>query len=107
MAQVLQNLLENAHRYSSPEGVVTVAVEEHPGEVEVAVVDQGPGIPPADLGRVFERFYKSDKSRTRSGGSGLGLAIAKHLVEAQGGRIWAEAAASGGTRVAFTLPRNP
>ena len=69
------------------------------------VVDQGPGIPPTELPRVFERFYKVDRARTRRGhGSGLGLALSKHLVTAHGGRIWAETAQHGGTRVAFTIP---
>jgi two-component system phosphate regulon sensor histidine kinase PhoR len=104
VAQVLQNLLENAHRYSPQEGVIVIAATARQGEVEVSVADQGPGMPPADLSRIFERFYKADRSRSRAGGSGLGLAIAKHLVEAHGGRIWAEAAPEGGTRVAFTLP---
>jgi len=102
--EILQNLLENAHRFSPSGGAVRVGAQPTPGGTLVWVEDDGPGIPPADLPRVFERFYKVDRARTRRGdGSGLGLAIAKHLVSAHGGRIWAEAAASGGTRISFTL----
>ena len=106
VAEVLQNLLENAHRFS-PEGrPVTVGASAGPGETVVWVVDEGPGIPPTELPRVFERFYKVDRARTRRGdGSGLGLAISKHLVSAHGGHIWAESHEQGGTRVTFTLPQ--
>jgi two-component system phosphate regulon sensor histidine kinase PhoR len=105
VAEVLQNLLENAHHYS-PEGrPVTVGAGATPEQTTVWVVDEGPGIPPKELPRVFERFYKVDRARTRRGdGSGLGLAISKHLVSAHGGRIWAEPAELGGTRVSFTIP---
>jgi signal transduction histidine kinase len=105
VAEVLQNLLENAHHYS-PEGrQVTIGARAGVQETTVWVVDEGPGIPPQELPRVFERFYKVDRARTRRGdGSGLGLAISKHLVSAHGGRIWAEAAERGGTKVSFTIP---
>ncbi|MHB8508597.1 MAG: sensor histidine kinase [Candidatus Dormibacteria bacterium] len=104
LAEVLQNLLENAHRYS-PGGIpVTVRAQSDATAVKVSVEDQGPGIPPSELTRIFERFYKVDRARTRLGdGSGLGLAIARHLVSAHGGRIWAEARPERGTRVSFTL----
>jgi two-component system phosphate regulon sensor histidine kinase PhoR len=105
VAEVLQNLFENAHRFSPPGKPVTVGARVDPEETTVWVVDQGPGIPPTELPRVFERFYKVDRARTRRGdGSGLGLALSKHLVSAHGGRIWAEAAEHGGTRVLFTIP---
>ena len=105
VAEVIQNLLENAHRFS-PEGKpVTVGAKEGADEILIWVVDHGPGIPPNELPRVFERFYKVDRARTRRGdGSGLGLALSKHLVSAHGGRIWAESGDDGGTRVTFTLP---
>jgi two-component system phosphate regulon sensor histidine kinase PhoR len=109
VAEVLQNLLENAHRFS-PEGQpVEVSATRREAVVEVMVRDHGPGIPPTDLPRIFERFYKVDRARTRRGeaggeGTGLGLAIARHLVVAHGGRIWAEAAAGGGTAFLFELP---
>lgn len=104
VAEVLQNLLENAHRFSQGSEVV-VGATAGASEVDVWVVDSGPGIPPAELSRIFERFYKVDRARTRRGdGSGLGLAIAKHLVSAHGGQIVAAAAESGGTKITFTLP---
>lgn len=107
VSEVLQNLLENAQRFSPPGQTVRVrAIPLVDGGVEVGIEDRGPGIPPVELPRVFERFYKVDRARTRRGdGSGLGLAISKHLVSAHGGRIWAEAVEEGGTRIVFTLPR--
>jgi two-component system phosphate regulon sensor histidine kinase PhoR len=105
VAEIMQNLFENAHRYNPPGSTVHVGASADDGEVQVWVADEGPGIPPTDLPRIFERFYKVDRARTRQGdGSGLGLAICKHLVSAHDGRIWAEAVPSGGTRVSFTIP---
>lgn len=109
VAEIIQNLLENAHRFS-PTGVnvEVAAVRRIDGGIVAEVVDHGPGIPPAELPRIFERFYKVDRARTRRGdGSGLGLAISKHLVSAHGGRIWAEAVEGGGTRIMFTIPGRP
>ena len=104
VAEVLQNLVENAHRFSRG-SAVEVGARSGNSEVEVWVADNGPGVPPIELSRIFERFYKVDRARTRRGdGSGLGLAIAKHLVSAHNGRIWAAAAESGGTKITFTLP---
>ncbi|GAC1331987.1 MAG: hypothetical protein NVSMB17_10560 [Candidatus Dormibacteria bacterium] len=104
LLEVLQNLMENAHRFSPAGKPVRVGAGVRGGEVELWIDDQGPGIPPAELPRVFERFYKVDRARTRRGdGSGLGLAIAKHLVSAHGGRILAAAGNEGGTRITFTL----
>jgi signal transduction histidine kinase len=91
MSQVLSNLLSNAVRHAGQGSVVTIGVGRYGTAVEVSVSDTGPGIDPQDLPHVFERFYRVDRSRSRSeGGSGLGLAIAKEVVEAHGGRIWAE-----------------
>jgi two-component system phosphate regulon sensor histidine kinase PhoR len=105
VAEVLQNLFENAHRFSPPGKPVTVGADVSPEATTIWVQDQGPGIPPTELPRVFERFYKVDRARTRRGdGSGLGLALSKHLVSAHGGRIWAQTAKRGGTRVLFTIP---
>ena len=105
VAEIMQNLFENAHRHSPAGSTVRVGAASADREVQVWVTDEGPGIPPADLSRIFERFYKVDRARTRQGdGSGLGLAICKHLVSAHGGRISAEAVPGGGTRVSFTIP---
>jgi signal transduction histidine kinase len=99
--QVLGNLLSNAIRYSPPGSTITVSAFRQGGEIWVSVQDQGPGIPEEDLPHIFERFYKADKSRAE-GGTGLGLAIAKEIVQAHGGRIWAEN--RGGARFTFALP---
>jgi signal transduction histidine kinase len=103
--QVLVNLLDNAIRYSPPGETVTVSVMPLPGSVAVSVQDHGPGIPPEEQSRVFERFYRADKSRARKGegGAGLGLAIAQTLVEAHGGRITLESTPGQGTTVRFSL----
>jgi signal transduction histidine kinase len=85
-----------------------VAGREQKGEILVTVTDQGAGIPRADLDRVFERFYKVDKARVRGvGGTGLGLAIARHIVEAHGGRIWAESEEGRGSTFNFAIPAAP
>jgi two-component system sensor histidine kinase BaeS len=103
--RVLLNLLSNAVRHSRPRGAVAVVAETNHDHVVVAVEDEGNGLAAEAPERMFERFWREDDSRTRaSGGSGLGLAIAQGLVEAHGGRIWAENRAGGGARVAFTLP---
>ncbi|MCL6636472.1 MAG: cell wall metabolism sensor histidine kinase WalK [Alicyclobacillus sp.] len=106
--QVLVNLLTNALAYTPAGGQVTLQVRDMQETVELAVADTGPGIPEADAERVFERFYRVDKARSRSsGGTGLGLAIAKHLVELHGGRIGVETQLGAGSRFWFTLPRGP
>jgi signal transduction histidine kinase len=103
--QVLRNLLTNALHYTPEGGRVTVSVVPDGGSITVAVTDTGPGIPPENLPRLFDRFYRVDRSRTRStGGSGLGLAIVKQLVEAQGGRVWATSQAGKGSTFLFRLP---
>ena len=101
--QVLGNILSNALRYSPPQSIIKVEVRAEGGEAVVSTADQGPGIPPEDLPHIFERFYKVDRSRNEEG-SGLGLAIAKAIVEAHGGRIWAESELGKGTKISFTLP---
>ncbi|MDW8141765.1 MAG: ATP-binding protein, partial [Candidatus Bipolaricaulota bacterium] len=105
LEQVLMNLLENARRYTPIRGAIKVSATSQNGEALVSVEDSGPGISPEDLPHLFDRFYRRDKSRARaSGGTGLGLAIAKALVEAHGGKIWAENLPNGGARFSFTLP---
>ena len=104
LAQVLANLLSNAVRYTPAGGVVTVRAERRPGDVLVSVANTGDGIPAEDLDRVFERFYRVEKSRDRArGGAGIGLAIVKQLVEGAGGRVGAESG-DGQTRFWFSLP---
>src|SRR5919204_56856 len=104
LAQVLANLLQNAVRYTPEGGRVSVSAERQNGQVRIAVANTGDGIPPTELERVFERFYRVEKSRDRSrGGAGIGLAIVKQLVELGGGRVGAESRA-GTTRIWFSLP---
>jgi two-component system sensor histidine kinase BaeS len=104
LAQVLANLLSNAARYTPAGGTVTVRAERRPSDLLVSIANTGEGIPADDLDRVFERFYRVEKSRDRArGGAGIGLAIVKQLVEAGGGRVGAESA-DGMTRFWFSLP---
>jgi signal transduction histidine kinase len=103
--QVLFNLLDNAVRFTPEGGRVTVSASRHNGSVDVAVADTGPGIAAEDLPRVFERFFRVDESRSRDdGGTGIGLAIARSVVEAHGGRIWAESEPGRGSTFTFELP---
>ncbi len=105
ITQVLDNIISNALKYSPEGGTVTFQVKESKDEIEVSVRDQGVGIPKENIERIFDRFYRVDKARTRKlGGTGLGLAIAKEMVEAHGGKIWAESEEGVGTTVFFTLP---
>jgi two-component system sensor histidine kinase BaeS len=104
LAQVLGNLISNAARYTPSGGTVTVGAERRPADLLVSVANTGDGIPATDLERVFERFYRVEKSRDRArGGAGIGLAIVKQLVETGGGRVGAESR-DGQTRFWFSLP---
>jgi two-component system phosphate regulon sensor histidine kinase PhoR len=106
MAQVLANLVHNAIKFTPADGTVTLGVTATPAEVRLWVRDTGAGIDPADLERIFERFFKSDPSRA-TGGTGLGLAIAKHAVQAHGGTISATSGGRGqGATFTVTLPRS-
>jgi signal transduction histidine kinase len=106
ITQVLTNLVGNALQYTPAGGQVTILSRRHQDDVQVSVVDTGIGIPADHLPHLFTRFYRVDKSRSRQsgGGSGIGLTIARHLVEAHGGRIWAESGGEGmGSSFTFTL----
>lgn len=104
--QVMVNLVGNSLKYTPVGGRISIEGQDHGDHVVVTVRDTGVGIPRADLPRIFERFYRVDKARTRaSGGTGLGLAISKHIVEAHGGKIWAESEPGRGTAISFTLPK--
>jgi two-component system, OmpR family, sensor histidine kinase KdpD len=102
--EVLTNLVENAVNYTPAGTEIRIAARRAPGEIEVEVSDRGPGIAPDALPRLFEPFYRAADSRHGHRGSGLGLAVAKGLVEAHGGRIWAENRSGGGSRFLFTIP---
>jgi two-component system phosphate regulon sensor histidine kinase PhoR len=104
--QVLVNLIHNAIKFTPSGGRIGISARARDNDVLVSVADTGIGISPDDLPRIFERFYKADKSRS-GGGTGLGLAIAKHIVEAHGGRIWAESVEGKGSTFNFTLPLTP
>jgi len=104
LERILTNLLTNSLKYSAPGSQVTVALAPTDGEVVVSVSDQGPGIAPEDLPHLFERFYRGNHSHDGREGLGLGLYITKGLVEAHGGRIWAESRVGEGSTFSFTLP---
>lgn len=106
LTQVMTNLLGNALQYTSSGGRVEIVVKQKENEIQMAVRDTGTGISAEHLPHLFDRFYRVDKSRSRAGGgSGIGLTIAKHLIEAHGGRIWAESEGVGkGSQFSFTLP---
>jgi signal transduction histidine kinase len=103
LARVLQNLLVNAVRHTPADGTVRVEARRSASAIELAVADDGEGIQPEHLDRVFEPFFRADPSR-QGAGAGLGLALAKRIVEALGGGISAEAVPSGGARFAVRLP---
>lgn len=104
VGRVIGNLVHNAVKFAPEGGVISVAAEVVGDDVLVSVSDNGPGIPKEEQGRVFERFYKADRARSK-GGTGLGLAIAKHIVEGHGGRIWVESIPGQGSTFCFTLPQ--
>jgi len=103
LEQVLVNLIHNAVKFTRPGGAVVLSASAEGDFVRFAVRDTGAGIPEDDLERIFERFYKADRARS-GGGTGLGLSIARHIVEAHGGKIWAESAEGRGSTFMFTIP---
>ncbi|HMC83181.1 MAG TPA: ATP-binding protein [Candidatus Polarisedimenticolia bacterium] len=105
LAQVLINLLDNAVKFTPEKGSITFTARHADGRVVLAVADTGAGIPPDEVDRIFERFYRVDRSRDRrEGGTGLGLAIAKHLVQAMGGAIEVKSVPGSGTTFRLTFP---
>jgi two-component system phosphate regulon sensor histidine kinase PhoR len=106
LEQVLINLLDNAIKYGREGGNITLsAIQKNQSEIEIAIRDNGIGIPKEDLPRIFERFYRVDKGRSKElGGTGLGLSIVKHLIQAHGGRVWAESQLDEGSTFYLTLP---
>lgn len=105
MTQVIDNIISNAIKYS-PEGKrIIFTIDEKEDHIQVSVADEGMGIPADNVKRIFDRFYRADRARSRAmGGTGLGLAIAKEMIVAHGGNIWAESEEGKGTTVHFTLP---
>jgi two-component system sensor histidine kinase KdpD len=100
--QVLVNLLENAAKYAGPKSPIKLSARGTKLAVEIAVSDRGPGVPPGDETRIFEKFYRAEKGK--GGGVGLGLTICRAIINAHGGRIWAHNRDGGGASVHFTLP---
>jgi len=109
LEQVLANLVDNAIKYGRAQGKVVVGGKRlDDGKLEIFVQDDGPGIPPEAIERVFERFYRVDKARSRDqGGTGLGLSIVKHIVQAHGGEVWVKSEFGKGATFFFTLPAEP
>lgn len=105
MTQVIDNIISNALKYSPDGGTVCFGIEKAEDDIIVSIADEGMGIPQDMVKRIFDRFYRADRARSRAmGGTGLGLAIAKEMIQAHGGTIWAESEEGKGTTIFFTLP---
>jgi two-component system phosphate regulon sensor histidine kinase PhoR len=108
LSQILDNLVDNAVKYTPIGGTINVSWRENGGNIQIQVEDSGPGIPERDLPRIFERFYRVDKARSRAlGGTGLGLAIVKHLVQVMEGTVKASSVVGKGTTMTVALPKAP
>jgi signal transduction histidine kinase len=106
MQRVLYNLVQNALRHTPPDGTVIIRAVDAGSEIEISVADTGEGVDAEELARVFERFYRGSRARSRQeAGSGLGLTIAKGIVELHGGRIWADSSLGRGSTFVFTIPK--
>ena len=104
LKQVITNLIDNAIKYNRPNGHITIRWESTDGTVQISVRDTGVGIPPEHIARIFERFYRVDKERSReAGGTGLGLAIVKHIVEAHGSTVDVRSEVGKGSTFSFVL----
>ncbi|MDD6407515.1 MAG: cell wall metabolism sensor histidine kinase WalK [Lactobacillus equicursoris] len=108
MMRVIDNIMNNAIKYSPDGGTITVRLQQRQNQVLLSIADQGLGIPRKDLSKIFDRFYRADKARSRAqGGTGLGLAIAKEIVNAHGGKIWADSREGHGSTFYISLPYEP
>ena len=108
IAIAISNLVKNAVTFTDQGGHILISAETVPGYIKVSVIDDGIGIPPSDLPRIFERFFQVESHLTRRhGGMGLGLSVAKAMIEMHGGRIWAESVAGRGSNFTFLLPITP
>lgn len=106
LEQAIYNLVDNGIKYGKSGGTITITAEDLPEFVKVSVQDDGPGIPPEAQERIFERFFRVDRARSRDqGGTGLGLAIVKHIVQSHGGKVWVESTPGHGSSFFLTLPR--
>jgi signal transduction histidine kinase len=103
--QVLSNLISNAIKYA-PDGKIVINGCGRPREILICVEDEGPGIPAGDLPHIFDRFYRAPETSRKTKGAGLGLYLAQAIIEAHGGRIWADPKPDKGTRICFSLPRD-
>ncbi|BBB92328.1 MAG TPA: ATP-binding protein [Methylomusa anaerophila] len=103
LEQVLVNLVDNAIKYSPPASAIAITAAQENGSMQVSVLDNGPGIPSEDLSRIFDKFYRIRQPKQMSG-TGLGLSICKGIIEAHGGRIWAQNRSGGGTAFHFIIP---
>jgi len=106
ITQVLENLISNAIKYSPEGGEIKVSGEVGTENVIVSVCDEGPGIPIGDVPHIFDRFYRSEDAQKNTAGAGLGLYLARAIIEAHGGRIWADPRSNNGARVLFSIPRS-
>jgi signal transduction histidine kinase len=106
IGQALTNLVDNAIKYTPEKGSIRIEIRDKGDRAEIAVIDNGTGIPPQDLSRIFERFYTVDKGRSRElGGTGLGLSIVKHIVEAHGGMVRVQSQLGKGSEFGFSLKK--
>jgi signal transduction histidine kinase len=107
ISRAIDNLLDNARKYDESGKPMRIEISEEGGEVRIAVVDHGIGIPPDELERVFDPFFRGANARGRSGGFGLGLALARRIAQAHGGTVRAMNMPEGGARFELCLPREP
>ncbi len=104
MEQVLKNLLNNTVKYSPDGGTICLSAKKRRSAIEISVADQGVGMTPEQVEKIFKKFYRVDTSDSAIEGAGLGMTIVKHIVEAHGGKVWVESELGKGTTVKFTIP---